>query len=257
MSKIVVKGFMATTHPVSAYNQVLALPPEYIYSMVEAIRSGRLPLTFKHDARYQANLKLLLAEVRETDDGHLGMWVEFEAEEEEWEQHGFLSGFSVTVVGNIFEPDPTDTKPMLKIFADAGHFEDADYVSAVEHLQEHFAVGGGRIYQFSELPPVRVIIELVYNTLQSIPGNILASALYDGLKWLLRPKRVQREEPVPDTVFEFRIKNGNQSIDAQLKTSNDELLKEALTTFQSIALSNSQSSILEFDKKSHKWEKLR
>jgi hypothetical protein len=46
-----------------------------------------------HDERFVLDSKLLTADVRETPDGYLGIWVELDVDEEQWNRYGDLKGF--------------------------------------------------------------------------------------------------------------------------------------------------------------------
>jgi len=254
MTKLIVQGFMATTNPVPAYGGV-ALTPEAIYNLAASLNESHIPMTFNHDARYQASFKLLSAQVRQTDTDNIGVWVELEVEEDEWKKHPSLNGFSVTLVGDSFEPNPTNTKPQIRIFVEAEQFDQPSFNSAIEQLEKSFAVGGGRLYQFSWLPPARVVLDIAIATLQALPANLLASALYDGLKYLFRPKISNDQKQAVETVFEFKLRDGERTIEAQIKTGDIEAFKEALSTIKSLTPPYTKGNNFEFDQKERKWKK--
>src|SRR6266436_4961718 len=122
MSTIIIKGFIASTNPVTSYGGV-ALPEEAMYRIAKEIRDGNMPMHAHHDERHLLNPHLLVVDLRRTDTNHLGVWIEFDIEEQEWEQYGSLNGFSIAVVSDFTRPDPTDTKPALRIYADAGYYD--------------------------------------------------------------------------------------------------------------------------------------
>ena len=133
MSQIIIKGFVATSGAVRAYGGV-RLAPEGLYDIANEIRVGRLRLHSHHDERYLLSPHFLLVDVRETSLGDVGIWVEFEIDEQEWKEHGDLNGFSIAVTSENFDPDPNSTKPILKIYADAGHYGDEAFRAAVAQL---------------------------------------------------------------------------------------------------------------------------
>src|SRR5207253_1294555 len=112
----------------------------------------------------------------------------------------------------------------LSLTVSAGDFEDQAYRQALARLGEHFSVGGGELYQFSLDVPARVILEFTIATLMAIPANLIAAALYDGLKHLHRPRRAEK------TNFEFRIieTGAERTVEAYLSTSDDTHLQQAL-----------------------------
>jgi hypothetical protein len=173
---------MATTNPIPAYGGV-ALPPEVMYKLAAAIQEGRLPLRVNHDERHSLEMQILLVDVRETKTGSLGVWVEYEVDEQEW-----------------------------KTIA----------------------------------------------TLQAIPPNLISSYIYEVLKnCFLKVKGTQEAEQEEESIFDFKIRDEGRCIDAQLKTSDPEIMKEALATFHDLVFSKPQGTGFEFDKKSKKWKKHR
>lgn len=142
-----VRGFMATTDPLSVYGGV-QLPEQAIRELVEMIRLGPLPLQVQHDDRYRLNPKVIVAEVRRTTTGSLGAWVELELDPDEWNTVADMKGFSVATIGNYSSPDLAARKPILLFSADAGEFDRQDYEAAVRKLSDHFAVGGGNSTSF-------------------------------------------------------------------------------------------------------------
>jgi hypothetical protein len=267
MSRITIRGFITTSDAVQAYGGV-ALAPETMYYIANEIRQGKMPLHSHHNERYLLDPQILLVDVRETSSGSLGVWIEFEIDEQEWKEHGNLGGFSIAVTSDHFEPNPNSTKPVLKIYADAGHYSEVSFRAAIARLERHFAVGGGRLYQFNILPPAKIIIDFALATVQAIPPNILSSWLYDGLKVLLqKPKNHKAAEPLSESVTCIRITSENQQIDLfQIQTNDPEVLKAGLSTFysnlspkqkESGSLPKTQEHFSEFDSKSRKWKRLR
>jgi len=267
MSRITIRGFLTTSDEVQAYGGV-ALAPEALYYIANEIRQGKMPLRSQHDERYLLDPQILLVDVRETSSGSLGVWIEFEIDEQEWKENGNLGGFSIAVTSDHFDPDLNNTKPVLKIYADAGHYSDERFQAAVARLEQHFAVGGGRLYQFDILPPAKIIIDFALTTIQAIPPNLLSSWLYDGLKaLLLKPKNHKAPEQLPQSVTCIRITSENQQIDLfQIQTNDPEVLKAGLSTFysnlspkqkESSSLPKTQEHFSEFDSKSKKWKRLR
>ncbi len=246
-----VAGFITTSEPIPAYGG-MTLAPDLMPQLAEDLRAGRVPLTLQHDARRRLDPRLLHVDVRETDKGALGVWVEFEVDEEEWPAADDYHGFSIAVVGNPVEPDPSSDKPILMLAADAGHFDEETYQAAVAQLHPYFAVGGGQLYQFSEIVPAKVVVDLVVATLAAIPANLIASVLYDVLKTrFLKPKGVR------ETVFSFTIREGDRSTQAHLETGDAEVLGQALATVRDLAMHKEPARSFEFDRKKHEWKRLR
>ncbi len=271
MSTKVIQGFLATSDPLKAYGGV-ALAPKAIYEIAQSIRDGNMPLRAHHNESYLFNPRIINVDVRETKTGKLGVWAELEIDEQEWEVLKDLGGFSIAVVSDFFEPDPTNSKPAIKIYTDAGHYSEEDFGASIEELEKHFAVGGGRLYQFNILPPAKIIIDFAQNILQAIPPNLISSWLYDALKPLLLHLRLkkamsQTTEQSPTAVTLLRVASEDQLIDLfQIRTNDPEVLKSALDTFYSNSSSKTlergslhqpQESFHEFDNENKKWKNLR
>ena len=271
MSTKVIEGFLATSDPLKAYGGI-ALAPKAIYDIAQSIRDGKMSLRAHHNESYLFNHRIIDVDVRETKKGSLGVWAQLEIDEQEWEELKDLKGFSIAVVSDFFEPDPTDNKPAIKIYTDAGHYSEEDFGATIEELEKHFAVGGGRLYQFNILPPAKIIIDFAQNTLQAIPPNLISSWLYDALKSLLLHLKLsklknQTTEQKPTAVTVLRVTSEDQQVDLfQIQTNDPTVLQSALDTFYSNLSSKSQEngsspkpqeSFHEFDNDSKKWKKLR
>jgi hypothetical protein len=253
MGKITVKGFVTTTQPSSAYGG-LQLHPQVIRTVAEALRNGHAPMNALHDQRRRLDPRILKVEVRDTDDGYQGVWVEFEVEEEEWDKQGDMRGFSPSLIQPYLKPLPDNENPSLRIAADAGHFGDRELEEAAAILASHFSVEAGRLYQLSELPDPRVIVEMTVTTLQTLASNISASALYDALKVFLR--RGNRAKETTDFNFRITGEAGKPVVEGALRTSNDEHLKQVLDTLKELQRPGLEGKSLEFEPDSGKWKEL-
>ena len=116
-----------------------------------------------------------LVELRKTPSGSVGIWVEFDVDEEEWNRLGHIGGFSVAVIEPVQDDQPVVDlgKPELKLVVDAGLLDAETFKRVREELSVHFRVSGGLLYQFSIIPPVKVIIEISVATLVSLPAGVL------------------------------------------------------------------------------------
>lgn len=251
MGIIRVSAILATTDPIPAYGGI-QLAPSVLKGILARIREGRLNLTADHDGRKRLNPKWLHAEIRQTERGSLGVFVELEVEEDEWVKYG-RRAFSVAVSEPVTTSSQLNSSPALSVAADASHFDDQTLESAFKALSPHFAVDGRRLFQFSDLPPARVILEMALLTLQVIPINLLSSFLYDGLKHFLRPKRAEK------AIIEFGItdERRNRSINARVETNNPEILQSALTQMSTLYLDRPGEDTYEFDDQDQEWRTLR
>src|SRR5437660_1126776 len=82
---VIIKSFITSTAPSTKYNG-LSLPAEVMYEIAESIRDRRTTLGIEHDRKHDLPYRILKSEVRETSTGSLGVWVEMEMDEEDWEK---------------------------------------------------------------------------------------------------------------------------------------------------------------------------
>lgn len=129
-------------------------------------------------------------------------------------------------------------KPIIELYASAGHFDEAALNKATSALEPHFEVSGGLLYQFSDLPSAKVLLEFALATLQQIAPSILASALWDGMKQLLKPKHSS------ETILYLDVICGRRKLSSRLITNDPHVLHEALETWQETIL---QLDISTFD----------
>ena len=250
MGIIRVSAILATTDPIPAYGGIQFSPSE-LEEIVAGIRDGRIPMNADHDGRKRLDAKWVNAEIRRTEHGSLGVYADFDVDEDEWEEYG-RNDWSLSVVKEWLISIPEDSSPTLLLKADAGHFDEEILDSAMDALHPHFAVRGGLLYQFSEIPPARVILEMALLTLQVIPINLISSVLYDGLKYFLKPKRAEK------SIFEFRISDEgrNRSINAHIETSDPDILRSALTQMPTLYLGRPEDDTYEFDDQDREWKTL-
>lgn len=250
MSRKRIGAFIATSHPIAAYGGV-RLPPEAMETLAHDVRTGGFPFAYEHDPRFPTDVNVLEVEVRDMDDGHRGVWVEMDVDEEEFESRG-VRGFSIAMVEPIKKLSFDDDRPRISISADSAHFDDAAILGAAGSLEGHFAVDAGRLYQFSVVPPATVAIEMAVVVLQAVPPGLVSAGLYDALKtWLLHPKKASK------TVFSFRFRGQGGYVQAHFETDDAGVVKEALSTMRDVVLASRLGEGHEFDTSSRRWRKLR
>jgi hypothetical protein len=246
MAEITIRGFLATTDVIPAYG--VAVAPEILEEAIPLLRDGTLPMLASNDDRHVLRPRIAVVEMRTTTTGSLGIWVEFDIDEEEWGRYGDSKAFSAAFLQPQITPLSTDAKPTLSIGADAANFDDATREAAAAELSPYFAVQANRLYQFTEIPPAKLIIEFALLTLQALPANLIASVLFDSFKaHFLRPRHA------PETVFSFRIRDGSRIIRAYLRTSNEDVLHAALATFQGLVLPEPRAEEFEYDTDGREW----
>lgn len=244
MGIVRVAGFVATTEVMESRG--IRLSPDIIHKIAEAIRCGQMPLLAQHDERLPVEGRLLTVEVRPTEAGNEGVYVEYEVDEEALAS---TTGFSVTLSSRFseFDEQPDSQLPRIDIFADAVHFEEDEIREVISELNRRkVAGGGGMLFQFADLPPVLVWIA---TNLPAIKINLISAALYDA------GKRLIQRVPGRKIMFRLRFNQEEGSVVAHVETSNPEMFKRALDTVDR-AISEAGSSI-EFDDDEAAWRRVR
>ena len=255
MGLIIVDAFIVTTDPVPVYGGV-RFPEEEMSRLAEQIRRGGLPMLGNHDERLRLKPRLLDVDVRHTNSGPLGVWVEFEIDEEAWkaaeEAMGGIGGFSVSVVEKYRRGETDPSKPFVGLASDAGHFDDDLRDEVAEALRPYFDVSSTRLYQFAESPPAKVVIEFGVPLLifiQSVGVNVFSNALWHGLKLFLHEKQAKVAKL---TYFVFTIRRADGTlVRCFMRTADDKVLKHALDRMTEIA--DSPGSTFNYDEEHGRW----
>jgi hypothetical protein len=225
-----VSTFIVTAHRLDTAYGPVRVPEDQMAGLVARLREGNVITQAQHDARLPMTLELVSAEVRPTDDGTLGVWVEVEVDEDEWERGGgdLLEGWSVTLA-QPFLREEAEGAPHLELNADAAHFADEDIEAAARELKQHFSVAAGRIYQFSVVPPPNVYLSASLDVLRDLVIGVAAAALYGGLRHLLRPRHAER------SIFTFKFRDGDKEVSARIETNSEEALRQAIDKMPELA----------------------
>lgn len=246
MGQISVSGFVVTTSPTASYGGI-AISGEMMEQIASQIRSGNTPFTVQHDGRNRMDVKVLGADVRTTENGEAGVWVEIELDEADWDRLGDMRAFSVSVIEEVQKSVET-SKPRVSIYADAGRFGDETLAQAQRFLGQEFNVSTGRIFQFSELPPAKVVVELLLQTLQSVGGGVVANWLYETLKsFFLHPKGGGQSQ------FNIRAWNDKTYVDFHVMTDDPELLRTAIGTIPDLLGESVPNDVNIFENSDRKW----
>jgi hypothetical protein len=187
--------------------------------MADALATGQVPMIFGHDMARPVRPANVQAGTERLEDGELAVWVEFDVDAETWdawererEAIGAPGGFSFAT-GETFATRgnaPYD----FQITADAAHFDD-DFIlrAAAETLPPENSVELGRLFQFSWVPDPKVIIGVAATVLSGIPGDLLASYLYDVVKRFRGRIGGGRRGPI----FEIRVERTPRSRNTTIK----------------------------------------
>lgn len=252
MATIMVEGFIGGSGATKKYSGV-AISPESLRGMAEEFKQ-KTHLNVEHDGRRRVAIEVLDADVRPAEDGSLGVWVMFQVDEEEWRKMGGRRAFSVGVVEPVLPADPTSKKPVVFIGYEPGRFDDATVDAAVAALRPYANVSTGRLYQFSEeVHLAKVMADLLFVTLQSIG----ASAIYDALKFFLRPGDGGYAAP---TIFDIKVREETSAgkhtrvVEAYIETDDAEVLGRALTGLENAIAGGGDR--LGFDAARQEWKEL-
>ena len=196
----------------------------------------------EHNGEYNFRPNILLAEVRETETGSLGVWVEWELDEEAWKTCGFRKGLSISFTEPFFHSDIEGNKPLLVMSVDLLHFDETTFRDAVGELLPYFTVQARRLYQLSDLPPAQVLIEIGIGVAGNVLAVGMAAAIKAALKRFLHPKTGQ------ETIFRFK----QGTTETFLQTNNEELLEK---TVDQVLIQSSVPPIPPAQKKTSKQKK--
>lgn len=132
-------------------------------------------------------------------------------------------------------------KPDITIAADLGWFPTPDLLAALQLVSREFGVRGSQILQLSALPPAKIIVEIGLPIISALGPNLAASAIWDGLKFLLLRFRagkeaLAKEQPsvqVAPPFLDFEVTGSDFSARAQVRTEDPEVLRSALACMNS------------------------
>jgi hypothetical protein len=103
-----VSGFIVTADLFDTAYGRIRVPEEEMGSLVTSLRDGKVIKQAQHDSRLPMTFEVVSAELRRTEDGTLGIWVEVEVDADEWARGGgdLLQAWSLSL-----------TQPLLRVEA--------------------------------------------------------------------------------------------------------------------------------------------
>jgi hypothetical protein len=206
--RVQVEAILATTRPIPGRG--VALGENVIERIAEEVLAGVIPMAGHHDVRLKLDAEILAAEARRVPDGTVAAWVRLDVDSDAWAELGDVRGMSISALEPIVRADGPSDKPTVTISADAVHFDDESLGEARAILATEYAVSTGRLYQFADLPPAKVIVDLLAAALPILQG-VAGSALWDGLKVFLTRRRPQ------SSIFNFVLHDDDKSVRAHLE----------------------------------------
>jgi hypothetical protein len=238
---VTVDGILTTNDVVAAYDGNVQLSDEAIYGIAEHFNGSNMPFTAHHDPLQRIPTRNVQAWVEGDPGGRLVVRFSAEVPEREWQNLGPAHQMSYAATAAI-GPDiaSTDAQHVIEFAADAAWFWAEDIEAAAANIQFDEDSGGGEtplilvvakeFFQFSHVPEPRIIIETSLLLWQALGPNLVASAIWDGLKILLTRRRVRQDrETAPTTSVEFRVRAPQGgSVDAVIRTGSSDVAELAV-----------------------------
>ena len=169
MSKrVIASGFLATSDVVPEYGEAV-LSEDDVRALHRAYSTSSVPMYSNHDPSKVIPVNSVTADLRRTDTGSLGVWIEVEIDEADWDPS--FTGWSFGWFREEVSPAPESLRPPIQFGADPALFT-LEEREALASLQKVFNVRGGRYYQFSAVTdqhPATVILVLLAETLRAVP----------------------------------------------------------------------------------------
>lgn len=248
MNKRTLKGWVATDGPIDGHPD-LRVDLEMLAELADRLRSGQMPFQFDHDSDKPIKSRVLLAEVRQLENGDHGVWAEIEVfgDDQTISELEMRKGFSIAFTKALPRTDHprTSNKPKIAIFVDAINFGSAAALEAARTLSPEFDVQPGLLYQLWIVPPPKIIIYLGIEALKSIADGLF----FDTLKKLMSRSKQSKTS----LELEFRVTTPKGNVDARLKTSNPTEAKQALKALRDITKPLGKSIV--YDLQGKRWRK--
>jgi hypothetical protein len=244
MPKLVVKGRIASTHPVDKYPGG-RLAAEALEGLAERLRTGDVPMLFDHDARQTIVADWTDAEVVPLDDGESALEVTFEIDAEVWAQVqdkfddvGVVGGFSFT--STVSQVAPRSGRPAAVVLAaDAAAWSDHDRAEAGALLDVVIPTQTDRLFQYSGVELATIFLVLA----QEVSLGVLGNAAYDALRHLIGRRTEQ-------TRIEIHRRDASGDVlKAVITTSDPDVAREALDTLRPAQ----PAPTLHFDSTTRRW----
>ncbi len=254
--RVVITCIVVTNEPIEVYGGI-RLSDTVLEQLAAELQLGNIPFQKHHDSLQRFSSKCLRAEVVDLGSGVRAVEADFEIEaqtlediQEEWKAAGVPGGISCSFSEALY---PTQDA-ILKLAADAHYFEDSDIIEAAEIMSSLGTISPTRLYQFAALPPPHIVIDLTA-ALLCIPASVIATAVYDGLKYLLLKIRNHHKESETETqidLFTRRKADGSFEQNLHICTSDAEVLKHAIDRLSEAI--ETEHTLLAWNEQSMDWD---
>jgi len=244
--RIVAEGFLVTSDVVPFYGEAV-LDEEDVRRIYETYSTQPVPMYANHNPAQVIDTETRLVELRRTEAGSLGVWVEVAMDEADWSPE--YKGWSVGLFKDDFAALENDSRPVVRFGADAARFTPEEREAAADVLMRTFNVVGGRYYQFSELPPATVVLLMLIETVRALPVEVLGNLVYDALKGLL-PNKSRSEQ----TTFTFSFRDRDREVRGSVTTSSEDVLRDVVGTFRDLVAKETRHHV--YDPANQSWNKV-
>jgi hypothetical protein len=232
---VVIDAVVATTDRLDRYGGI-ALSLSALEQMKRQIETSNIPFAGHHNHALPIRHRNVVLDIRSTDRGTYALHLEAEVVKSDWESLGPVFGMSFATSGPIEGFDAAEGVALIA--ADAEWFADEDIVEAATALAQSLADRSGleasvlprRYYQFSVLPAAKIVIEVAWGLFSALGPNIAASVIWDGIKYLFVRRRKPKDvaQSGAETVIDIHVKNGDASIVAVVRTSDENVAEKAV-----------------------------
>lgn len=226
-------AIVATSHRVEKYGGI-RLGEDALQQIAAALNRGGVPMLSHHDPTRPVRTRDLLAGVVSLPDGERAVRIAGLINAEDWAAAGEIRGMSFAYPQPIGRADgPYPQAEPLRLSADAAWFDDATIAHACSLMSALAPVEGNRLYQFSAVEDLRVIVEIGTSLVAALGPNLAASAVWDGLKYMLiavTPRR-KRIDPAATSRVELVTPLPTGNVTAVIDTVDVETARQALAAY--------------------------
>jgi hypothetical protein len=229
---------LATTDRIPAYGG-FRLSLQELETMLEELKTGAVETRLSHDSRRPLDVENVEAGIEQRPDGEYVLWVQFDADEDQWAEYeaerdaqGGPGGLSFTLTGT-FENLPSRSGPTsvsVLVGGDAAHFSDEEIRAAAEALADVGPVKASRLYQFAVTPNDLVLVQFFLQQGAQVPAGVFSAWLYDALR-RLRPRG-----GTPAVDLELIEDGTGRRVTGRIQAQADpEVAKQAIEAWESVS----------------------
>lgn len=250
------EGTIATSHVVAKYGGV-RLAPQALQHMADALNAGEIPMLAQHDPRRRIRTRQLSATVVVLPDGEQAVRLACLVHPDDVGVMEGMRGMSFAtseLIGGVEGPNPG--WGTIELRADAAVFSDEVIARACEQMCTLGPTQGFRLLQFTGPDEAKIILDIAYNIIVILGPGLATSAIYDGLRYLLR----NREKSAPDASVQLELATSVRGGDvkAVIQTSDPNVAKAALAAFsdavQAVAsMPPAERPVLDWDAPKRTW----